>query len=72
MKTNGHCLGNQPRGQKDLTITHTCDKRDGCISLLAGRGCFLPDKRQTQQPIHSPSSLHHPKEDSTERGLVTR
>lgn len=73
MKTNGHWLGNQPGRQKDLTstITHTCDKRDGCISLLAGRGCFFPDKRQTRRPIHS-SSNQHPSEDSEKRGLVSR
>lgn len=47
------------------TITHTCDKRDGCISLVPGRGCCCPDKRQTERPIHSPPSLHHPSQDST-------
>lgn len=51
------------------TITHTCDKRDGCISLVPGRGCCCPDKRQTERPIHSPSSLHHPSQDSTKARL---
>lgn len=61
---------NHPK-QKDhtSTITYTCDKRDGCISLVAGRGSCCPDKRQTARPIHSPSSLHHPSQDSNRARL---